>query len=52
MYFLLGLITGSLIIYLFLRPKVREYAQINASVNENNKELKKLNKELISEKNK
>lgn len=49
MYFLLGLITGSLIIYLFLRPKVREYAQINASVNENNKELEKLNKELIAE---
>ena len=51
MYFLLGLITGSLIIYLFLRPKVREYAQINASVNENNKELEKLNKELIAEQN-
>lgn len=49
MYFLLGLITGSLIIYLFLRPKVREYAQINTSVNENNKELEKLNKELIAE---
>ena len=51
MYFLLGLITGFLIIYLFLRPKVREYAQINASVNENNKELEKLNKELIAEQN-
>ena len=34
-----------------MRPKVREYAQINASVNENNKELEKLNKELIAEQN-
>ena len=49
-YILIGLLVGSIVVYLLLRPKLNKISTINHSIEDANKELEKQNNVLTQEK--
>ena len=49
-YLLIGLLVGSIVVYLLLRPKINKVSTINHSIEDTNKELEKQNNILTQEK--